>query len=208
MFLPAFVATAFVIAVGCRYDWTYVEDDGEGGSKDAAGGEGGSSDGSSGDTKPIENEASPPPPPPPEGCSPGSPCPAGWWCEFGDGKCGKGVTTGKCQQYGGPCESQTACSCNGTVLDKCVSHKNGFDVDQTWGSCGSGDTFKCGTSPQTFCKRGLQFCHVKSSGVPIGCKTITTCSMGCGCTEPKNATIGGCSCDDKTDPGGVTVLCP
>ncbi len=201
---PGLFAIAVVHwAAGCRYDWTYVEPEGEGGTKDAAGG---SSDGSSRDAFPVETDASPPPPP--AECSAASTCPEGTYCAFSDSRCGKAGGTGKCQSWpSSTCESQMVCACSGDATDKCVALKNGLDFDPSWATCGTVEQFKCGTTP-ALCNRGVQFCQTKATAGTGACGDLKGCALGCGCPEVKAVTNGSCTCDDKKEPGAIFVSCP
>jgi len=198
-----------VIALGCRYDWSFEDESKDGGNgKDANGGGGDSSerDVTSFDVDPLPEAE----PPPPAECKQETKCGVGNYCAFSDAACGTKGGAGKCLPVSSPpCVKQLVCACNGAVTNVCDARNEGLDLDQSWAICKTSPQFKCGNQP-VLCNRGTQYCQVKATGVGT-CIDMKGCTDGCGCPEP-SATKAGCggTCNDKVvnEPAAIFIQCP
>jgi hypothetical protein len=180
--IPAFAFAA------CTYDGTFTPDAGPG----VDGGNEGSAD------APLDSVS----PPGPGECNLFQDCPPGAYCDFGDDRCGRDGTNGKCVTVPAACDGgDRVCDCRGRAgLTQCEAQRDGVDRDVDTNNC-FGDAFPCGTMK---CKRFSQLCLMK--GGTAECQDLGVCVSADRCTcsaVPKPP----CDCQEFGD-GGVVVKCP
>jgi hypothetical protein len=131
-------------------------------------------------------------------CSPAAPCMPGFFCQYADSLCGKGLATGTCLAVQPNCGNGTAqglgCGCDGQLAPSCFDGQTGTVDQGPLDACVQPEgTFVCGSY---LCELSTQYCLVSN---PDGCGDVYACTPyptqclpvpTCACVHPDGSCMG------------------